>query len=532
MKKVFAFLLLCSCSLVGAQGVLDEQNPKVEEDSTVEVEEKKKNEKSEKEEPKKKQKELAPEELIPEFSLPKQIRVGETVPVDASGSTLLSPSSGAPNFSWLIDDRIQKVYGKIMNISFDNPGIHTIKLNINQGRKKKSLEKEILAYDRQAILITDKSKSDSLSLIDEQAAEMGIWLQRFELDSSDSISTEEILVQKLSENLENLRKSELILFYTGHSIGVQSFVQFWQKLSEENRFDLNEKLIVQLTDQNIKQVAKTTAPARNTLGVDSILITRPEVVQTILKSLKLPTIIEVLENRGNEYYLLDKQSQISAWPLTRLINYFVSKGVSQSVVYLLLAVPLLTFVISFFRQFVGVSTFGVFAPLMLSMSFMVLGITFGLIVFLVVMLVSYVIRNIFERVDLLYIPKVSLLLSFLSLSYLCILGLAVYFETQINLALAIFPMMVMSTISEKFLASQSSEGIKSALFATGITVFISFVAYRFVEWGWMKNLIIGRPEFIIIPLVLIFLLGKFTGLRLSEYLKFRALLREDIQEEE
>ena len=131
-----------------------------------------------------------------------------------------------------------------------------------------------------------------------------------------------------------------------------------------------------------------------------------------------------------------------------------------------------------------------------------------------------------------YIPKVSLLLSFLSLSYLCVLGVAVYLDTQINLALAIFPMMVMSTISEKFLASQSSEGIKKALFATGITVFISFVAYSFVEWGWMKNLIIGRPEYVIIPLFLTFLLGKFTGLRLSEYMKFRTLLREDLQEEE
>ncbi len=72
--------------------------------------------------------------------------------------------------------------------------------------------------------------------------------------------------------------------------------------------------------------------------------------------------------------------------------------------------------------------------------------------------------------------------------------------------------------------------MKNALFATAETVVVALVAYYFIEWDWLKNHVIAKPEIVVLPLIATFLLGKFTGLRLSEYFKFRALLREDAQE--
>jgi len=87
-----------------------------------------------------------------------------------------------------------------------------------------------------------------------------------------------------------------------------------------------------------------------------------------------------------------------------------------------------------------------------------------------VMVVSYLIRLLFNRVELLYVPRVSLLLSTLSLSFFLVLGLAVYFKSSVNLTLAVFPMLVMATISEKFLSAQSEDGIRSAAIVTGSKV--------------------------------------------------------------
>ena len=151
-------------------------------------------------------------------------------------------------------------------------------------------------------------------------------------------------------------------------------------------------------------------------------------------------------------------------------------------------------------------------------------------VFMVVLLVSSLLRLLFNKVELLYIPKVALLHSGVALSFFLILGIAVYFDISINLALAIFPMMVMSTISEKFISAQSEGGMRSAIFTAGETVVVSLLAYLLVMWPWMQTNILATPEWIFLPMIGTVWLGRFTGLRLTEYFKFRSLFSDDSEE--
>ena len=111
------------------------------------------------------------------------------------------------------------------------------------------------------------------------------------------------------------------------------------------------------------------------------------------------------------------------------------------------------------------------------------------------------------------------------------LGVAVYVQTSINLTLTIFPMMVMATVSEKFISAQSEEGMKGAIILVGETVVISLIGYFFVTWTLVESAILALPEYILLPIIGTIFLGKFTGLRLAEYFKFRSLLgKEDSQE--
>jgi len=137
-----------------------------------------------------------------------------------------------------------------------------------------------------------------------------------------------------------------------------------------------------------------------------------------------------------------------------------------------------------------------------------------------------------QGVELLYIPKISLLLSLLALSFFLVLGVAVYFDSTINLSLTIFPMLVMATLSEKFLSAQSTDGTRLALITAGETILVSFVAYAIITWGWMESAILAFPESILLPIFGNIWLGRFTGLRLSEYIKFRSLFHEESHEEE
>lgn len=161
---------------------------------------------------------------------------------------------------------------------------------------------------------------------------------------------------------------------------------------------------------------------------------------------------------------------------------------------------------------------------------MVMGIGFGLSVLVIVVLVSYLLRTLFEKTHILYIPKVALLISLTSISFLAIIWVLLATESNISIALAIFPMLVMSTMSEKFISTQSEEGTQTAFAATLETIAVAIAGYYLVTWSSFSNTITSMPELIIIPILGTLILGKFSGLRLTEYFRFRSIVSSDSEE--
>jgi len=474
---------------------------------------------------------LENERIIPHIAADGFAEVGKKILFAASGTKLIAPTNGSPVYSWEFGDESRMQWGEKIAHSFEHPGRYMVTLSARQGRAREMMTKEVIVFAQKGVFVSDE---ETLPEIVSQAGEHGIWLQSIPYTKAETgFSAEEDFIRRLQEKIEFIQESNVIIFSTKSVAPLQSFVQFWQKMSKESKFDVSEKLWVQISDDSFDKMGKLLQPIFSVLHPKFILLTRSEALNPIFEQTHSGEVIEKIKSRGIEYRIIDERSSTS--PLlvfSNLMTYFVSRGISQNVIYLLLAVPFIVFVISFLRQFVGLSTFGVYAPLMLTLSFMVLGLKLGLFVFAVVMGVSYLIRLVFERVELLYIPKVSLLLSLLALSFFLVLGVAVEFDSPVNLSLTIFPMLVMATLSEKFLSAQSSEGTRSAVITAAETVFISFVAYAIVTWAWMQNGILALPEVILIPILGNIWLGRFTGLRLSEYIKFRSLFREETNEEE
>jgi hypothetical protein len=470
--------------------------------------------------------------LSPAIEIPDVVRLGEEMVFDASPSKIMSLSDfGNPNYSWDFGDGSDIKFGEVVKYTFEEPGVYNVKMNIKQGSERESIQKSIQVYTKQMVLITDVLK-ETLASVDSEAAEEGVLLNVIEVpkDASD-LSNEDSVIRRFQENLPQLKEAEAILFYTSSTQTMQAFGQFWKLISLDSQELLRSKLLVQISASSLDRDAKLIQPVYEIVQPEFIVLTRPEALNPIFTRSELSAVLNELSLRGIEVRQVDEKSRIPVYlPFSRLLNLFSSSGLSQTVIYLLLSVPFLAFMIAFFRQFVGVSTFGVLAPLMLSLAFLVLGLQFGMAVFLVVMLVSWAIRVLFDKIELLYIPKVALLLSCLALSFFLVLGLAVYFEASLDLSLTIFPMMVMSSMSEKFLSSQSAEGIRSALIAVVETVLVSLIAYAFVDWAIIKDNVLAMPELIILPILGTIWLGRFTGLRVSEYIKFRSLLREDSQE--
>jgi len=470
---------------------------------------------------------VQPQTIVPQITVDQFLPLGETVLFDATDSALLPPSEGDAVYNWDFGDGSRVKYGAQVTHDFGMPGQYLVKLQVRQGRVRESVEKEITVYNKKAVLVADLDiSSDELV---HRAGRYGIWLGV--VPFGRAVSAEEQFGRKLQEKNAFLNDAELVIFHTGSATALQQFAQWWQKVDPEQQLDPRTKTWVQIGEGSLAQLEKLMQPSYRILQPNAMFVTRPEALDVVFSTAPVQ-LVETLKSRGLEVRIVDDRATES-WllPLSRAMTFFVSHGVSQSVIFLLLAVPFVTFVIAGFRQFVGLRTFGVFAPLMLTLSFILLGLQFGFIVFAVVMVVSYLIRLLFNRVELLYIPKISLLLSALALSFFLVLGLAVLFGSDVSLALAVFPMLVMSTISEKFLSAQSEGGLRSAAHVTGETVLVALAAYALVRWSWLENLILAMPEVILLPVLGTIWLGRFTGLRLTEYFRFAALFHDDLKEE-
>ena len=462
------------------------------------------------------------------------VPVGETILFDASDSSIYpTKEEGEAKYIWNFFDENGDRVSKSQIHTYNTPGKKRVKLTIQQGDKEISAEKEIFVYFKKALLITDVEQQSFLKDIELQASETGTWLQTLLVERNNTgFVADEKFLQKIQESSDILKDSNIIIFYTELIDSFSIFTRFYTNLKNKQAFPLDNINFIQLTDGNLSIQKNIVDRSRKILNIPHILLTRKEALNPIFISEDLTQISQTLQNRAIENIMINKDTQkFSALFLSKTISFFIKSGVPSNTIYLLLVFPFLALFVAFSRQFIGFSTFGVYLPIMLSLSFFVLGVKFAFMVIALVFLTSIFIRLFLTKIDMLYIPKVALSLSIISLSFFIIIGLSLYTNSSMVISIAIFPMLIISTLSEKFISTQSQEGMWSAMIDMIETILVSFFAYFLADLTFFRDLLLSLPELIFLPFIAIFILGKFTGLRMTEYFKFRSILREGAEEE-
>jgi hypothetical protein len=119
----------------------------------------------------------------------------------------------------------------------------------------------------------------------------------------------------------------------------------------------------------------------------------------------------------------------------------------------------------------------------------------------------------------------ALVLTSVSLSLLLLLGLGLANNQSSILSFSIFPALILTILAEEFIAAQFKLGVRSALALTAWTLVLSTICYFIVSSEIFRTLILSYPETILLAIPLNIALGQWTGLRITEYFRFRELLR-------
>lgn len=211
--------------------------------------------------------------------------------------------------------------------------------------------------------------------------------------------------------------------------------------------------------------------------------------------------------------------------LKHAIRNGVVNDVPANTIVLILLFPLVTAIIAASRHLVGLRGFGIFTPALVSVGFLATGIVNGLLLFLVIIAVATAGRLLIRKLKLPYMPRTSLLLWLVSLGVLVLLLVSPYLKFVEIAQLSIFPILLLVLLAETFIDVQNKQGMTQAIEMTIETLILASVAYFVMKLDIVQRFVLLNPE-ILIAGVAVFnvFLGKFAGLRLSEYFRFRQIM--------
>ncbi len=464
-----------------------------------------------------------------------EVALGNKTIFRASASVATTSSL---NYTWQFSDGQNQIeHGVEAAHSFDTTGIHTVTVRITAPNISEQISKDIFVYNKKIFLITGSNQTGNagatLDQLKTAATDEQNSLEILEVDTDSSIFvTEDRLLTLFERSGQSLAAADMIIFDVPAARGSQAFARYIHSVSEELQEKFTHPLYINITPRDFNDLRFLLQQVSRVIRPDMLLLMHPPALEYLVTATNYGQLTTALRATDVPYLQITASDSGPLWHgLWKLLSVFVSQGISVSVIYLILIIPLIVLVTVFARQVLGMPTFGVYGPVMTAASFLMLGLKLGLLVFCFVIVVTYCVKFIINRAKLLYISKVGLNLSLLSASFLFLIWVIGVTRSSISLSLAIFPMLLMATVAEKFIAAQSEEGFRQAILAVISTTTIIVVSFLAVTHIAVVTFVQSWPEIILLAILFTFILGKFTGLRLDEYIRFRTLLRDNGTEE-
>lgn len=209
----------------------------------------------------------------------------------------------------------------------------------------------------------------------------------------------------------------------------------------------------------------------------------------------------------------------------------VKNGVPVNTVVLILLFPLVVALVAAARHLVGMRGAGILTPALLSVAFLATGIWAGVALFVIILLVTVIGRTLLKVLKLQYLPRVSLLLWIVSAGVFLTLFLASIWNISQLITVGIFPILILMLLAETFIDLQAGRNGSEARALIFQTFVLAMVSSLLLGNEMVQRAVLLWPEVIFFGVAVFdVFMGRYTGLRLSEYLMYRGIVKEDEEE--
>ncbi|MBC7980770.1 MAG: UUP1 family membrane protein [Armatimonadetes bacterium] len=205
-----------------------------------------------------------------------------------------------------------------------------------------------------------------------------------------------------------------------------------------------------------------------------------------------------------------------------LISTILALPASERAVFrYIVLIPLGAFVVVLMRNIVGIPTLGTFMPVLLALALLELPLVQGLVMFTLLVGAGLWFRFLLSRMNLLVVPRVAACVVIVTLLMMMMGVISYKLGLSVGIKITLFPMIIIAWTLERMSLIWEEEGKRSAITQVGGSVLVAVCAYWFMEVSQIQYWAFYFPELLLVLLAGILLIGRFTGYRLSELIRFK-----------
>lgn len=210
-------------------------------------------------------------------------------------------------------------------------------------------------------------------------------------------------------------------------------------------------------------------------------------------------------------------------PVFERLSFYRLPLPTQAALRVLLLIPLGAVMIALFRNVIGVRTYGTFMPILISLALRSYPLMRSMLLVALVIAFALVLRRALEFLRLLMVPRLSIMLCTVVLLVASVALVGDDTATAELFAGVLFPMVILTMLTERIFITSAEEGVREALNRALISAAVAATIHPIFQNPRAEYLMFTFPELTLCAMGVLVWIGGYTGYRVSDLLRFRAL---------
>ncbi|PID83948.1 hypothetical protein CSB09_03470 [Candidatus Gracilibacteria bacterium] len=408
---------------------------------------------------------------------------------------------------------------------FSKAGEYTLIADISDNTQcTGSISMQIQIYNK-VIIYFDAHKNDEGygSNFEDQFKTNNILFQYFPI-------TEKINIEDLQKYWKNMEESDIIIFGYGDILNIFSQIEALQKIK---KVDFSHKRIYILSKYSHSFLSKVLALSLAKIGTKQVSLINDDQFSSLINQWSFRKNLEFSNGK-----MLSYEKKGGFFTLSSFLEFLAYGGISYQFLGILLVLTCIALVFNIFKQVIGLYVFGIYYPILFALILTHISSKLAVLFFIIAFIASFFVLFISRWIHLLFNAKRALLISIYILLIFLALGLDNFFETKIftydafGNILIIIPLFATLFIAEKVFQDGGKVLTRGWFFMIFQFILISGIAYFLLSYQVLQYFLISYPDIIFGIILLNILVGRYLGLQVFEYVRFRPILGSLNDEEE